>query len=135
MMSKGRVSKETIDLPGTMNNRQTVGWRKRPEALLEPYLTVDEEVHAYLKRCPKASVRDIAMECNMTETQARKYYQCPKNARQDEIMQILAHGPKTTKEIAEKLRISERNAWYAISNLYGTGKIEKKVVWRVRCQQ
>ena len=94
-------------------------------------MKVDDEVHAYLKVHPNASIRDISLECNMTERQARKYYQSPKNARQKQIIAMLKRRPHTTIEIAEKLGISYHQAWYAISNLQGTGKIEKATVWRL----
>ena len=87
------------------------------------------EPQAYLKAHPKASLRDIPLECNMTERQARKYYQCPKNARQKQIIAMLKRKPHTTIEIAEKLGISYHQAWYAMSNLQG---IEKKMGWRIK---
>jgi hypothetical protein len=93
-----------------------------------------EEVAAYLKKFPNATLGDVAMCCNMSKEQAEKYchFRGKKAVRQANILKML---PATSQEIEVKLGLKRNAVLYALNCLRKEGKIESSKVWReVRCQ-
>jgi Fic family protein len=95
-----------------------------------------QDMAAYLKKHPEATIRDLEFEFNMTNKQVlgrlKKLGVAKKEPRIWRVKARLQEGPATSEQIARDLGVPLRGVQHDLSKLGWMGEVESRTVWSCR---